>query len=65
MVDRTQPAFVYVLGGASGPLKIGWSDDPAARLRALQGGHPVKLDRDPRRRSVPARAGTDGRTARA
>jgi hypothetical protein len=44
MDDRTQPSFVYVLGSSSGALKIGWSDDVLARLRALQGGHPVKIE---------------------
>jgi hypothetical protein len=35
---------VYIFGSSeSGPVKIGFSANPAGRLVALQGGHPFKL----------------------
>lgn len=35
--------FVYVIGEADGPLKIGLSKDPISRLRAMQTGNPRRL----------------------
>lgn len=40
---RTEPpafvGYVYLAGGEHGPLKIGWSKDPAARIEAFQTGN--------------------------
>lgn len=35
--------FVYFIGGDFDTMKIGWTRDPAKRLRALQTGSPVRL----------------------
>lgn len=35
--------FVYVIGEADGPLKIGVSKDPVGRLRTMQTGNPRRL----------------------
>lgn len=37
------PSFVYLIGEADGPLKIGVSKDPIARLRGMQTGNPRRL----------------------
>lgn len=36
-------AFIYVIGKAEGPVKVGASGNPLARLTALQTGCPFKL----------------------
>lgn len=35
--------FVYFIGGASGPIKIGFSCDPSQRLRTISKHHPEEL----------------------
>lgn len=41
------PSFVYLIGEADGPLKIGVSKDPIARLRGMQTGNPQRLGSRP------------------
>jgi hypothetical protein len=36
-------AFIYIISAADTPIKIGWSDDPDKRVRALQTSHPDEL----------------------
>lgn len=38
-----KPSFVYFIGEPDGPLKIGLSKDPIARLRGMQTGNPRRL----------------------
>lgn len=38
-----QPTSVYVIGMRNGPCKVGISDNPGARLGALQTGCPFEL----------------------
>lgn len=38
-----KPHYVYFIGGESGPVKIGTSQNPRARLRAVQCHHPYPL----------------------
>lgn len=40
----TREGFVYFIQSyRGGDVKVGWSEDPVARLRALQVGHPDRL----------------------
>lgn len=41
---KTNLTFVYVIGGSEGSLKVGISEDPGARLKALQTAHPTGLE---------------------
>ena len=36
-------SFIYIIGPATGPFKIGYTADPASRLVNLQVGHSEKL----------------------
>ena len=36
-------SYVYIIGSAEPPFKVGISKDPVKRLRALQTGHPARL----------------------
>ena len=40
-----KPAFVYMVRCAGGQLYTGWTNDPAARLRAHQSGKGAKYTR--------------------
>lgn len=36
-------SYIYIIGGENPPFKVGISQDPQKRLKALQTGHPEKL----------------------
>lgn len=43
MIRESQPGYVYAMGCASGPIKVGWAVDPEKRRRELQTGNPERL----------------------
>jgi len=36
-------SYIYIIGGAAPPYKVGISKDPRKRLKSLQTGHPYPL----------------------